>query len=75
MIAGCGQNTATIFPHTENILLADWGFSEMQTLARGYRGLSLMVGLNSDRMFSAAVMVAGLLAGAFIGTMILGVAP
>lgn len=47
----------------------------MQTLARGYRGLSIMVGLNSDRMFSAAVMVAGLMAGAFIGTMILGVAP
>ena len=48
------------------------GFTEMQTLARGYRGISLMVGLNTDRMFSAAVMVAGLLAGAFIGTLILG---
>ncbi len=45
----------------------------MQTVARGYRGLSLMFGLNSDRMFSAAMMVAGLMAGAFIGTVVLGV--
>ncbi|MBC2835305.1 hypothetical protein [Paragemmobacter straminiformis] len=44
----------------------------MAHVIQGYRGLTLMVGLNSDRLFTVATTLAGLLAGAFIGTMILG---
>lgn len=44
----------------------------MAHVIQGYRGLTLMVGLNSDRLFSVGTTVLGLLAGAFIGTVILG---
>lgn len=44
----------------------------MALVVQGYRGLSLVVGLNSDRLFTVATTAIGLLAGAFIGTMILG---
>jgi hypothetical protein len=34
----------------------------------GYRGLSLLVWLNWDRLFTVGTVVVGLLAGAFLGT-------
>lgn len=40
----------------------------MQTVMNGYRGLSLLVGLNWDWLFSLGTIVVGLLAGAFLGT-------
>ncbi|MDZ4095609.1 MAG: hypothetical protein U1D35_11980 [Paracoccaceae bacterium] len=43
----------------------------MQTVRNGYQGLSLLVGLNWDWLFSLATIVVGLLAGAFLGTAII----
>lgn len=40
----------------------------MQTVVNGYQGLSLLVGLNWDRLFFLGTIVVGLLAGAFLGT-------
>lgn len=40
----------------------------MQTVLNGYRGLSLLVGLNWDWLFSFGTIVVGLLAGAFLGS-------
>lgn len=40
----------------------------MQTVMRGYRGLSLLVDLNWDRIFSLGTILVGLLAGAFLGS-------
>ncbi len=40
----------------------------MQTMMRGYRGLSLLVGLNWDWVFTLGTVVVGLLAGAFLGS-------
>jgi len=42
----------------------------MQTLQSGYRGLSLLVNLNWDRLFSFGTIVVGLLAGAFLGSVL-----
>ena len=42
----------------------------MQTLQSGYKSLSLLLNLNWDRLFSLAVIVLGLLAGAFLGSAI-----
>jgi hypothetical protein len=42
----------------------------MQTVVQSYKGLSLIVGLNWDRLFSIGTIVLGLLAGAFLGTAI-----
>lgn len=39
----------------------------MQTVLNGYRGLSLLLGLNWDRIFTLGTIVVGLLAGAFLG--------
>jgi hypothetical protein len=39
----------------------------MQMVIDGYRGLSLIVTLNWDRIFTLGTIVAGLLAGAFLG--------
>lgn len=39
----------------------------MQTVVNGYRGLSLLVGLNWDWLFTVGTIVVGLLAGAFLG--------
>jgi hypothetical protein len=39
----------------------------MQIVMKGYRGFSLLVGLNWDRIFTSLTVVAGLLAGAFLG--------
>lgn len=44
----------------------------MQTLNKGYRGLSLIMVLNTDRIFTVGTMVAGLLAGAFLGSTLIG---
>ena len=43
----------------------------MQTVAQGYKGLSLIVGLNWDRLFFLGTIIVGLLAGAFLGNAIL----
>lgn len=39
----------------------------MQMIQSGYRGLSLLVNLNWDRIFSIGTIIVGLLAGAFLG--------
>ncbi|MGV8954782.1 MAG: hypothetical protein ACOH2M_27035 [Cypionkella sp.] len=44
----------------------------MQAVMNGYKGISLLVWLNSDRLFTAGTIVVGLLAGAFLGQAILG---
>ncbi len=44
----------------------------MQTFTKGYRGLSLIMVVNSDRIFTVGTMLAGLLAGAFLGSSLLG---
>ncbi len=43
----------------------------MQTVMDGYRGLSLLVTLNADRLFSIGTIIVGLLAGAFLGSVII----
>lgn len=40
----------------------------MQTVMQGYQGLRLVVGLNWDRVFFFGTLLAGLLAGAFLGS-------
>jgi hypothetical protein len=40
----------------------------MQQLESGYRGLSLVMNLNWDRLFFFGTIIVGLLAGAFLGT-------
>jgi hypothetical protein len=40
----------------------------MQVLRNGYRGLSLLVGLNRDRVFVLGTVTVGLLAGGFPGS-------
>ena len=43
----------------------------MQLVMNGYRGLSLLVWLNWDRIFTLGTIVVGLLAGAFLGSAIM----
>lgn len=40
----------------------------MQTVIQGYQGLSLLMRLNFDRLFTLGTIALGLLAGAFLGT-------
>jgi len=40
----------------------------MQTLAQGYRGVSLLIGLNWDRLLYLATIAGALWAGAFVGS-------
>ena len=40
----------------------------MDAVVNGYKAVSLLVWLNADRIFSLLTVVAGLLAGAFLGT-------
>lgn len=40
----------------------------MQAVMKSYKGLSLLVWLNWDRLFTIGTVVVGLLAGAFLGT-------
>ncbi|MFN3846168.1 MAG: hypothetical protein ACK4RZ_10165 [Paracoccaceae bacterium] len=42
----------------------------MQLVKQGYRGLSFLVWLNADRIFTLGTVIVGLLAGAFLGTAI-----
>ena len=42
----------------------------MQLVLNGYRGLSFLVWLNADRIFTLGTILVGLLAGAFLGTAI-----
>lgn len=42
----------------------------MQTIASGYRGLSLLVDLNWDRLFYLAMIFGALMGGAFLGSLI-----
>lgn len=44
----------------------------MQLVRQGYRGLSFLVWLNADRIFTLGTVVVGLLAGAFLGTALVG---
>ena len=44
----------------------------MQLVMKSYRGLSFLVWLNADRIFTLGTVVVGLLAGAFLGTAIVG---
>lgn len=41
----------------------------MQTLQSGYRGLSLLMVLNADRVLYAATLAAALAAGAWLGSL------
>lgn len=43
----------------------------MQTVMSSYKGLSLLVWLNWDRLFTVGTVVVGLLAGAFLGTVLM----
>ena len=45
----------------------------MDTVVRGYRGLSLLVNLNWDRLFFLGTIVVGLLAGAFLGSALISI--
>lgn len=45
----------------------------MQTVMNGYKGVSLLINLNWDRIFSVGTIVVGLLAGAFLGHAIIGI--
>jgi hypothetical protein len=42
----------------------------MQLVMDGYRGLSLLVRLNWDALFTVGTVIVGLLAGAFLGSAI-----
>ncbi|MDA3887661.1 MAG: hypothetical protein PF443_02415 [Allgaiera sp.] len=44
----------------------------MQVIQSGYRGLSLLLNINFDRLFVVGTIIVGLLAGAFLGTAIAG---
>ncbi len=43
----------------------------MQQVMDGYRGLSLLVWLNADRLFTLGTIIVGLFAGAFLGSVII----
>lgn len=40
----------------------------MQTIAKGYRGLSLLMSLNWDRVLYIATLATALMAGAWVGS-------
>jgi hypothetical protein len=44
----------------------------MHMVMDGYQGLSLIVRLNWDRLFMVGTLIAGLLAGAFLGQAMTG---
>ncbi len=41
----------------------------MQQIVSGYRGLTLLVDLNWDRLLYVATIIGALLAGAFVGSL------
>lgn len=47
----------------------------MQLVMQGYRGLSILVWLNADRLFTVGTVVVGLLAGAFLGSALMQIPP
>jgi hypothetical protein len=44
----------------------------MQAIRAGYNGLWLLLDVNRDRMIYVATIIAGLLFGAFVGTLATG---
>lgn len=42
----------------------------MQTIQAGYKGLTLLIDLNWDRVFTVGTIIVGLLAGAFLGSVL-----
>ena len=44
----------------------------MQLVQKTFPGLSLLVYVNADRLFSVGTVILGLLAGAFLGSAIVG---
>lgn len=44
----------------------------MHMIQSGYRGLSLLLDVNADRLYAAALILAALLAGAFLGSLVSG---
>ena len=44
----------------------------MQLVQKTFPGIALLVNINFDRLFSIGTIIVGLLAGAFLGTAILG---
>ncbi|MFN3641915.1 MAG: hypothetical protein ACK4TB_03200 [Gemmobacter sp.] len=44
----------------------------MQTIQSGYQSLSLIVRLNGDWLFTLGTVILGLLAGAFLGSALVG---
>jgi hypothetical protein len=43
-----------------------------EAIRNGCRGLSVVIGLNGDRLFTLGTVVVGLLAGAFLGSALVG---
>ena len=44
----------------------------METLSQGYRGVRLLLRLNGDALFTLGTVIVGLLAGAFLGSTLVG---
>lgn len=44
----------------------------MQLVQKTFPGLSLLVYVNADRLFTVGTVIAGLLAGAFLGSTLVG---
>lgn len=44
----------------------------MQLVERTFPGVSLLVNMNLDRLYTVGTVIAGLLAGAFLGTALVG---
>ncbi len=44
----------------------------MQAVEKNFPGLTLLVKVNFDRLFTIGTVIVGLLAGAFLGTAIFG---
>lgn len=43
----------------------------MQAVVQGYRGLTVLLWVNADRVFMLGTVVAALLAGAYLGSVLL----
>jgi hypothetical protein len=44
----------------------------MQLVRKAFPGLTLLLNINVDRLFTVGTIIVGLLAGAFLGTAIVG---
>lgn len=47
--------------------------ASMQHVIKGYRGLEVILTVNSDRLFSIGTVVAGLICGALVGSALMAV--